>query len=84
MFSFNNFFAGTYFCGSLEKSKKIVKIRTRNNFVPHGVSSLSELFSFVVDSLTLYLKEKSFSASEIFFNRVAVPLSCSQRATAQS
>ena len=62
------------------KIEKIVKIRTRKNFVPHGISSLSELFCFV-DSLSLYLrktikkiapfvKEKSFSASEIFFNRV--------------
>ena len=28
------------------KIAKIVKIRTRKNFVPHGISSLSELFLF--------------------------------------
>ena len=80
MFSFNNFFCGNLFLRIAGKIAKIVKIRTRKNFVPHGISSLSDLF-FVVDSLSLYLKkkirkkssrlkEKSFSTSEIFLNRV--------------
>ena len=62
------------------KIAKIVKIRTRKNFVPHSISSLSKLF-FVVDSLSLHLrktirkkssrsKEKSFSASKVFVNRM--------------
>ena len=38
------------------KIANIVKIRTRKNFVPHGISSLSELFCFV-DSLSLYLRK---------------------------
>ena len=80
MFSFNNFFCGNLFLRIAGKIANIVKIRTRKNFVPHGISSLSDLF-FVVDSLSLYLKkkirkkssrlkEKSFSTSEIFLNRV--------------
>ena len=48
------------FCGNLFlriADGKIVKIRTRcKNFVPHGISSLSELVCFV-DSLSLYLRK---------------------------
>ena len=39
------------------KIAKIVKIRTRKNFVPHGISSLSELFFCFVDNLSLYLRK---------------------------
>ena len=44
MFSLNYFFAGTYFSRIAGKIAKIVKIRTRNNFVPHSISSFSKLF----------------------------------------
>ena len=77
---FSLIFWGKLFLRIAGKIAKIVKIRTRKNFVPHGISSLSDLF-FVVDSLSLYLKkkirkkssrlkEKSSSTSEIFLNRV--------------
>ena len=38
-----NFFCGNLF---LRIAGKIAKIRTRKNFVPHGISSLSELRLF--------------------------------------
>ena len=39
MFSFNNFFCGNLFLRIAGKIAKIVKIITRKNFVPHGISS---------------------------------------------
>ena len=75
---FSLIFGGKLFLRIPGKIAKIVKIRTRKKFVPHGISIWT--FFYFVDSLSLYLRKtikkivplvgKSFSASEIFFNRV--------------
>ena len=49
------FFGGNLFLRIDGKMVKIAKIRTRNNFVPHGISSLSKLC--FVDSLWLFLRK---------------------------
>ena len=51
------FGGGKLFLRIAGKIAKIVKIRTRNNFVPHGISGLSELFFCFADSLSLYSKK---------------------------
>ena len=52
-------FAVIFFCGNLflqiaRKIVKIAKIRTRKNFVPHGISSLSKLCLFCSQPVPIF------------------------------
>ena len=54
---FVNFFyggGGKLFLQIAGKNAKIVKIRTHKTFVPHGISSLSELFLFCSQLVSIF------------------------------